>query len=80
MRIFPIKVHYKVIARNLGTEIIRYEANADFEEATATKASRVVWEQRRSQYNRILCTGGLVRSENEARILYTVETKALFRV
>ena len=45
----------------------------------ATKVSRTVsWERRWSQYNLFsasieYCTGVLVRSENEARILYTVE-------
>ena len=59
--------------RNLGSEVAPYEANA---------ASRAVsWERRRSQYNQFstyYCTGGLVRSDNEARMLYTVEKKALF--
>ena len=42
------------------------------------KASQAVsWKRQRSQYNLFssyeYCTGGFVRSENEARILYTVE-------
>ena len=50
------------------------------ETTTSDEASWAVsWERRRSQYNLFstykieYCTGGLVSSENEAIILYTVE-------
>ena len=82
MRTFPIKVHYKVIeilaVRWLGMKLMQI-----FKETTISDES---WERRRSQVATICfphelnIVNWLVRSENEARILYTVEKRLYFAV
>ena len=74
MHTFPIKVHYKVIeilaVRWLGTKLMQI-----FKTTTRSTSDASYLGGRQSQYHHINCTGGLVRSENEGRILYTVEKR-----
>ena len=83
-----IKVHCKVIeilaVRWLGMKLMQI---FKWRLLQLVKASRVVsWERQQSQYN--ICFAhelnivleGLVRSENEAGILYNVENRLYFAV
>ena len=79
MHTFPIKVHYKVIeilaVRWPGTKLMQI-----FKVTTRSTSDESYPGGQRSQYHHINCTGGLVRSENDGKILYTVEKRLYFAV
>ena len=63
----------------------RYEANADFQrDYMYYKRRKLAGRSPRSSFPHKLnidyCTGGIVRSEDEARLLYTVEKWLCFAV
>ena len=85
MHTFPIKVHYKVM-EFLAVRLARYEANADFQRDSDYKRRKLPGRSPGNDDKVSIicfphyCTGRLVRSENEAKILYTVEIRLCFAV
>ena len=59
----------------------RYEANADFQRDHYKQSKLAGWSSGNDDEVSIICfLYGLVKSKNEARILYTVEKRLYFAV